>query len=448
MQFNFFDKSRFYVTDTIIEKEIIKKEINKDSILAVHKMIEDSIKREQELLRQKYLDSVLNAEKKIQFPNNDITILSSFFKKLDKAKKKKVRIMHYGDSQIEADRISGRLRERLQKEFGGFGAGAYAVIPATRKISIKNEYSDNWVRRTGFGPYIDTAVKHKKYGALFSFCEIMPTTKDSSLVYEASIKVGKPTKSYKHCRDYRKFDIYYTSVDTSIFIFLLEDSIIRLDTILPSSNIKRKSLQFNRAPSSFELKISSTSSPLIYGISLEGNNGVVVDNIPMRGASGTEFARIDKTSLKEMHQLLSPDLFLMEFGGNTIPYMKSEERCEKYGKYLKSQILKLKRINPDAQVIVIGPADMAKKDKLNFVSYPFIEEVRNAMKAAAFETNSCFWDTYLNMGGSGSIQDWVSLSPPLAARDYIHFTNKGARKVADMFIEDLMDAYTFYKNNK
>ena len=80
MQFNFFDKSRFYVTDTIIEKEIIKKEINKDSILAAHKMIEDSIKREQELLRQKYLDSVLNAEKKIQFPNDDITILSSFFK--------------------------------------------------------------------------------------------------------------------------------------------------------------------------------------------------------------------------------------------------------------------------------------------------------------------------------------------------------------------------------
>ena len=35
------------------------------------------------------------------------------------------------------------------------------------------------------------------------------------------------------------------------------------------------------------------------------------------------------------------------------------------------------------KIIVIGPADMAKKDKLNFVSYPFIEEVRNAMKAAA-----------------------------------------------------------------
>ena len=93
----------------------------------------------------------------------------SFFKKLENAKTKKVRIMHYGDSQIEGDRISGRLRERLQKEFGGNRAGLSAVIPATRKISLKNIPSTNWVRKTGFGPYIDKSVEHKKYGALFFF---------------------------------------------------------------------------------------------------------------------------------------------------------------------------------------------------------------------------------------------------------------------------------------
>ena len=27
--------------------------------------------------------------------------------------------MHYGDSQIENDRVTGRLRERLQNDFGG-----------------------------------------------------------------------------------------------------------------------------------------------------------------------------------------------------------------------------------------------------------------------------------------------------------------------------------------
>ena len=92
---------------------------------------------------------------------------------------------------------------------------------------------------------------------------------------------------------------------------------------------------------------------------------------------------------------------------------------------------------------MIGPADMAKKESTSFISYPYINEVRKALKKAAFETNSCYWDTYLNMGGEGSIQDWVKLKPPLAARDYIHFTNKGAREVADMFIADLMECYTF-----
>ena len=77
--------------------------------------------------------------------------------------------MHYGGSQIEADRISGRLRERLQKEFGGFGAGAYAVIPATRKISIKNEYSDNWVRRTGLDLILTQLLNTKNMEHYFSF---------------------------------------------------------------------------------------------------------------------------------------------------------------------------------------------------------------------------------------------------------------------------------------
>ena len=444
----FFDKSTYLDSNLNAEPIELKNEINLDSIIEREKFLADSIKKVEELIRKKYEDSVLNAEKKIQFPQNDITILFPFFKKLEKAKNKKVRVMHYGDSQIEADRISGRLRERLQKDFGGLGAGAYAVIPATRKISIKNECSSNWIRRTGFGPYIDTIVKHKRYGALFSFCEIEPIIIDSALIYEGWIKIGKPTKSYKHCRNYTNFDIFFTNQDTTIFSYLLSDSIIRVDTISPSSQIQKKSISFNRAPSYFEIKIKSTSSPLVYGIALEGNNGVVVDNIPLRGASGTEFARIDKTSLSEMLTQLSPDLFLLEFGGNAIPYMKSIERSARYGNYFKSQIKKLKRINPKAQVIVIGPADMAKKESTSFITYPFINEVREALKKAAFETHSCYWDTYLNMGGEGSIQDWVKLKPPLAARDYIHFTNKGAREVADMFIADLMECYTFYKLNK
>ena len=64
------------------------------------------------------------------------------------------------------------------------------------------------------------------------------------------------------------------------------------------------------------------------------------------------------------------------------------ERSARYGNYFKKPNKKTERINPKAQVIVIGPADMAKKESTSFITYPFINEVREALKKAAFETHS------------------------------------------------------------
>tara|TARA_Y100000385_G_scaffold217242_1_gene226314 strand:+ start:232 stop:1653 length:1422 start_codon:yes stop_codon:yes gene_type:complete len=428
--------------------------LNLDSIAKVEERKIDSIRKIELQRLENYKDSVLKTEKRIQYPNNDITVLFPFFEKLQKANSRKVRIMHYGDSQIEADRISGRLRERLQKEFGGNGAGAHAVIPATRKISIKNKLSYNWKRFTGFGPYIDTSVNHKKYGALFSFCKIIEDTTvgDSNSKFNGILKVYRPKKAYKHCRNYQQVNIYYSALEKVKIKYTLNDSLVFDDTLAKKNVIAKKTLLVSKAPESLEIQFKSSISPLIYGISFEGINGVVVDNIPLRGASGTEFAKISYKSLQQMHELLDPSLFILEFGGNVIPHIKTDERAEKYGKYFKKQINKIKKINPKAIVLIIGPGDMAKKEKTDLVSYSYIEKVRDELKRAAFETNSCFWDMYLNMGGENSIIEWANKSPSLAAKDYIHLTNAGARKVADFFIEDLMMEYEnfikFYNENK
>ena len=424
--------------------------INQDSIKEIEKIRKDSLNNLALIFEKKRRDSSQFSLKKIQYPDNNRSSIFPFFKKLENAKTKKVRIMHYGDSQIEGDRISGRLRERLQKEFGGNGAGLFALIPATRKISLKNIPTKNWFRKTGFGPYVDKSIKHKRYGALFSFCEMELDSllMDSNYLYNGSIAINKPTKSYKLCRDYKTIKIYYTSKEKTIFRMLVNDSVFHTDTLNETAEITLKKLDFSKAPKSMNIQFSSNSSPVIYGISLEGKKGVVVDNIPLRGASGTEFSKVDYSSLSQMQKLLSPDLLILEFGGNTIPYIKSKDRAEKYGSYFKKQILKLKRINPNALVLVIGPADMAKKQKTKFITYPILEDVISALKKAAFETNSCFWDMYLNMGGKNSIQDWVNEKPSLASRDYIHFTNSGAKKIADYFIADFMVDYKNYLKAK
>ncbi|MDH5598427.1 MAG: hypothetical protein OEY34_04855, partial [Cyclobacteriaceae bacterium] len=71
-------------------------------------------------------DSIRQWQLKLHYPNGDKTILYSLFQLLDEAEKNPVRIMHYGDSQIEGDRITGFLRHKLQNKFGGNGPGLLA----------------------------------------------------------------------------------------------------------------------------------------------------------------------------------------------------------------------------------------------------------------------------------------------------------------------------------
>jgi hypothetical protein len=54
--------------------------------------------------------------------------MARFFTALEAASSgEKISIFHYGDSQIEGDRMTGYIRQRLQQQFGGVGPG---FIPA------------------------------------------------------------------------------------------------------------------------------------------------------------------------------------------------------------------------------------------------------------------------------------------------------------------------------
>ena len=187
-------------------------------------------------------------------------------------------------------------------------------------------------------------------------------------------------------------------------------------------------------------------SPDVYGLSLEGNTGVVMDNIPLRGSSGTIFTKQNSTLLGNMYASLSPSLVIMQFGGNTVPYIKTDDGPTKYGNWFKSQINFMKRMNPGAAIIVIGPSDMSVKEKTEYVTYPYLEAVRDAMKETALSTGCLFWDMYEVMGGKNSMPKWVEADPPLAATDYIHFSPKGAKKMAMEFNKKLFDMYYLYKD--
>lgn len=436
--------SSFYKIEADSSNVVDNKQIELAALIEQLRL--DSIKVDQALKKQ-LKDSIEKAWKNIQYPNNDKSVLYPFFEKLDQARNKKVRIMHFGDSQIEADRITSYVRNELQKLFGGYGAGLFAVEQVTRKMSVKQTHSENWKRYAGFGRKKDTAIKHKKYGALLAFSKYSPIIKSAdSTNFSSWISIKKPTASYSRTKNYQELYLFYGNGAKKSHLQVLADSaLVFMDSLESGSEVKFKKINFSSTPKEIRLLFKAQESPDFYGLSIEGKNGVVMDNIPLRGASGTEFSKQDKTCLKQMFDLLKPSLLILEFGGNTIPYIKSKERAYKYGRWFGSQIKLLKTLCPDAAILVIGPADMSKKEGTTFATYPLLSEVRNALKQHTFSEGGAFWDMYEAMGGENTMPKWAEETPPLASKDYIHFTSKGAKKIAELFYAALKEDYDAYK---
>ena len=401
---------------------------------------------------QHKLDSLKNFRQSLQLNDKGKSAMHRFFDALDNAKKKKVRIMHYGDSQIEADRITSYLRNELQKKFGGYGAGLFPIIQVARKMSVNTEFSENWKRYPGFGRK-DSTVKHMKYGALMAFCRYAPipetTIINDSIMLEGWLKIKKPRASYGRTKSYTQLKIFLSNSHANIRYKILADGVDAVKGII-SANTPFQTIKanFDKTPEEIMVTFNGNDSPDIYGISLEGNNGIVMDNIPLRGSSGTIFTKQNGTLLSNMYANLSPSLILMEFGGNTIPYIKNEKGASDYGRWFKSQINFMKKRNPNAAIIVIGPGDMSVKEGTEFVTYPMLEAVRDAMKDAAISSGCVFWDMYEVMGGKNSMPKWVNAEPSLAASDYIHFSPKGAKKIAEEFNVKLFNMYNEYKGIK
>ncbi len=93
-----------------------------------------------DIAKYDFIDTTLNV---IQFPSGSASF-ESFFKKLDTLvfeNRGQVRIMHIGGSHLQADVISGRIREHLIKEYPGANAGRGFVFPySAAKTNTPSSY--------------------------------------------------------------------------------------------------------------------------------------------------------------------------------------------------------------------------------------------------------------------------------------------------------------------
>jgi lysophospholipase L1-like esterase len=361
---------------------------------------------------------------------------------------KSIRILHYGDSQIEGDRISDYLRLKLQGQFGGEGPGLISFMPVAPSVVNKISWSPGWDRYPVFAGR-DKRVKHNNFGALAHITRFhsYSTITDTTPYTSAWVKVVTSKNGGPKAAAYKKIKLFYGGAQTKTQVELYENGTLNTtDSLAAGGNFNIKEFNLNQGALLQEFKFRGKDSPDFYGLSLEGGKGVMVDNFGLRGSSGTFFNQINYGQLKSFYDYLNTKLIILQFGGNSLPYIKTKEQAVGFGGYLKSQIATIKKMAPQASILVIGPADMSVKDGADYVTHPQLENLRDAIRQTAFDMDCAFFDMYSCMGGKNSMVSWVEQG--IGAKDYIHFSSGGARKIAVLLYASLMNDYNNYSKNK
>ena len=426
------------------EDQLTESKPNQDSAKPLSK-VDSSARKQVEYLEVN--DPSIKLITSLQFKDSNRTSLDNFFEALAGASSETpaIRILHYGDSQIEGDRITDYLRQKLQNNFGGRGPGLIAAMPVAQSVGIRQSWSDNWDRYTNFAA-VDKRVPHKNFGVAAGFCRYAAFN-DTISDKKAWLRIKTNSSAGPSVSNYRAVKMFYAAPRKKVAVEFHENGVLKKqDTLSSKGNFNVMQFALTQAPNTFELKFEGKDSPDIYGLSLENGDGVMVDNFGLRGSSGTFFNQLNLSHLKLFFDYLNTRLIILQFGGNALPALKDEQMCVNFGNYLRSQINSIKKILPGVSVLVIGPSDMSIKQGDSYVTYPLLENLRDAIRLAAFQTNSAFFDMYDCMGGKNSMISWVDQG--IAATDYIHFSPAGARKIAVLLYSAIMSDYNSFIQKK
>lgn len=351
-----------------------------------------------------------------------------FFEALKQSANKKIRIAHYGDSLVQGDIITEYIREKFQDRFGGKGAGFLNIV--SNDIRMRNttihSFSDNWE----YASIITRNPNQIPFG--ISGAVSIPRV-NSWVKYETS-------NHLKSTRFFEKVEMYYSNGDeTTSFQYTVNGKVIGKVSLEKGEEVKVVSIPITGNGNSIELKFLGGKAPYVYGVSLESNHGIYVDNFPMPGNSGVSLLEIPERKLIEFNKLMDYGLIILTYGANVNAPNRGIYTL--YENKMLAAIEQFKKAFPKTSILLVSVGDKTMKRGNRFITNPDVPILLETQKKIVEKGNIAFWNMWEAMGGNNSMEDWVNSAPPMALKDYSHFTSVGGERIAQLLFESLMDQY-------
>ena len=419
-------------------EEARERKVDVDSVLAAaaarFRMEDDTL--------QYYRKFFYENPDRIYLPGNDYTFFDPVFADMEtaQAQKRLVRVVHYGDSQVELDRISQDLREALQNRFGGFGTGFFPALSNVPSASISKVASGDFAHYTMYGDSTTMRAGHNRYGLLAQVVQL----NDGGTI---TLRGSKNKNAREGVKTFSSVSLLYGRPSQGFSVSVVSDTLKPLPVKqVGEGGAILLTWTFPREVDKAVLRISGNAE--IYAVGADGDSGVAVDNVPLRGCSGTIFHRISPALMTGCFALTDTRLIILQFGGNYMPITRNTQVIEQYQELIAREIQYFHQVAPQARILFIGPSDMGKSVNGRIVTWPRLPEMVDSLKSTALRNDAAFWDLFRMMGGENSMGQWVKHRPALAGPDYIHFTADGARKVGETLGQSFLTCYDFYQLRK
>ena len=380
---------------------------------------------------------------RIYLPDDDYTFFDPVFQAFERARKegKTVRVVHYGDSQIELDRISSNLRDALQERFGGEGTGMFPALTRTPMASISHSAAGGMAGFPMVGDSLTRRAGHNRYGPLSQVVSVQGSG-------TVSLRALRQKSTLERVRHFSSVSVLYGRASEDFAVTVQSDTLKPRPVTKKQDGLSWTTWRFSRPVDRATLRFTGNAE--VYGIATDGKAGVTVDNVPLRGSTGTILTRIDKDLMKNAYLLDDTRLIILQFGGNFVPAAGSSKAISGYMDKVRDQIAWFQEAVPGGKVLFIGPSDMAAWDEEDgrLHTYRRLAEVVDSLKAVTLKCGAAYWDLYGMMGGANSMPQWVRHKPALAGPDYVHFTPAGAKVVGETLSHSLLTYYDFYDLRK
>lgn len=358
--------------------------------------------------------------------------LAPFFDKLhalELNQNQKIHVLHIGDSHIQADYFSGKVRAlfREDRRFPMTSRGftfPYRAAKTNNPSNYQVTYRGNWEGKK--------SVSRKEYSRWgLSGINAITYSANSSI----TINPNKEDEGFK----IRKVKVFYPIYDSRSFqaevvleqgnqltSYLMGDGYVEFSLLRPQLSVQIR----------FKKESAEQSQLILQGIWLESNDvGLTYSASGVNGAEVPTYFRC-KDFYKQLAQL-NPQLIVISLGTNDAFSLgfNAQRFKEDYRKLLTG----IRRVLPNTGILLTTVGDSYRrrryKNKNNAIASITILKLAEELGVAV-------WDFNKVMGGFQSIDKWHKNG--LAAADKLHLSKEGYELQGELFFRALDLAYEEY----